>query len=186
MTPVQILVGTSTDTVYIEAQGRATHQEAHPLQGFAQEMIERGFRQFELDCRRCSAMDSTFLGTLAGIGMRLMNEPGGSLTLFHVSPVNLQTIKTLGIDRFLRIDRTLSPFVPRKPPRLRLLPREAFSKEWESTVLNAHTLLADIGAQGGAVWDDVVRLMQIEVEPTDPVDPPGERSEATPKKVDPQ
>ena len=92
-----------TDTeVYVRVAGRGTFQNSQPLRRFALEMIERGYRIFTVDIGQCPTMDSTFLGVLAGIGLRLRRDgtaEAGKVRMTNVSPRNLELIQTLGLDR---------------------------------------------------------------------------------------
>jgi anti-sigma B factor antagonist len=53
----------------VEGNGSSTNSTA--LKDFAKEMIHLGARDFIVHLRNCPAMDSTFMGTLAGISLWL-------------------------------------------------------------------------------------------------------------------
>jgi anti-anti-sigma factor len=105
VSPSSISIGHTETAVLIRVVGHGSHRNSQPLRTAAIEMIESGYARFTVDLAECSAMDSTFLGVLAGIGFRL-REPGreGSLRLVNVGPRNRQTLETLGLDRLLTID----------------------------------------------------------------------------------
>ena len=66
-----ISVGRTNGDVHVRIAGRGTFQNGQPLRRYAVEMIGKGVRQFVVDLGACEGMDSTFLGVLAGFGMRL-------------------------------------------------------------------------------------------------------------------
>ena len=104
--PKGISVGMVKDEVHIRVAGRGTFQNGQPLRRYALEMIERGARQFIVDLGACEGMDSTFLGVLAGIGLRLtQNGRGGQIRVANVSQRNLELLQTLGLDRLFGMDR---------------------------------------------------------------------------------
>ncbi len=57
-----------------------------------------------IDLEECLAMDSTFMGTLAGIAMRLRNFKNGVLELASVSERNEQSLDDLGLSAMMAIN----------------------------------------------------------------------------------
>ena len=98
-----IVVGIADNRVFVKVEGKGTHLISHPLTRFTSEVINRGFDEFIVDLADCSSMDSTFLGVIAGIGLRLMPANG------HVHLANLnarcrEVVASLGIDRLSTVD----------------------------------------------------------------------------------
>ena len=94
--PKGISVGLIRDEVHIRVVGRGTFQNGQPLRRYALEMMERGLRQFIVDLGECDGMDSTFLGVLAGIGLRLnQNGRDGKIRVANVGARNLAKFKDL-------------------------------------------------------------------------------------------
>lgn len=101
-----ISVACADNHVYVQVVGRGTFQNSQPLRRFALEMIEQGQRVFTVNIADCPNMDSTFLGVLAGIGLRLQRETEatpGRVQIVNVSPRNLELIQTLGLDRLFEV-----------------------------------------------------------------------------------
>jgi len=63
----KILVSCVDRIVWIRVEGNGSSSDSTALKEFAREMIHRGAREFIVDLCNCAAMDSTFMGTLAGI-----------------------------------------------------------------------------------------------------------------------
>ncbi len=109
MTDIQqgISAGCTRDDVYVKVVGRGTFQNSQPLRRFALDCIQRGYQRFVIDIGACSHMDSTFLGILAGIGLRLRRSSraagnqDATVRVVNVSDKNLELIRTLGLDRLL-------------------------------------------------------------------------------------
>ncbi|HBM76524.1 MAG TPA: hypothetical protein DD438_00325, partial [Verrucomicrobiales bacterium] len=59
---------------------------------------------FVIDLLDCPAMDSTFMGTLAGLAMRLSRIGGGRMHLNGVCDRNRQSLEDLGLEKLLEID----------------------------------------------------------------------------------
>ncbi len=140
----QIWVGTLEQTVCVRVQGRATHLHGQPLRDVAREMLNRGFNRVELDLGKCTYMDSTFLGVLVGISMRLEKMGADKLAIFRISPRNLELFKTLGVDRFFQLD---SPGAMARGDALtdarELAEAHQATPSWANTVVEAHQLLVE-------------------------------------------
>ena len=66
--------------------------------------MECGEKRFVIDLGDCPAMDSTFMGTLAGLAMRLSRTEGGQMHLNGVCDRNRQSLQDLGLEDLLEID----------------------------------------------------------------------------------
>jgi anti-sigma B factor antagonist len=99
------LVDATRDPVLIRIEGRACFQNCRCLRDFFTEMSARGRTQFVLDFAQCASMDSTFLGTLAGVALELRKRPTpGSLVIRQAGPRNLELIQNLGLDKLLHVE----------------------------------------------------------------------------------
>jgi hypothetical protein len=80
-------------------------------------MIERGHNSFVVDLELCHGMDSTFLGVLAGIGLRLrQGNRHGKITVINATPRSLELLETLGLDRLFGIEVTADGSARHRPP----------------------------------------------------------------------
>ena len=64
-----VQVGVAGPAAWVRVDGRGSFQNSSGLKDFAAEMKQRGIRQFVIDLKSCELMDSTFLGTLAGLAL---------------------------------------------------------------------------------------------------------------------
>jgi anti-sigma B factor antagonist len=100
-----ISVGDVGNSVYVRVVGRGTFQNSQPLRKFALEKIDQGREEFIVDLGQCKGMDSTFLGVLAGIGLRLrQTDRASTVHIVKISPRNLELLQTLGLDRLFTIN----------------------------------------------------------------------------------
>ena len=76
------------------------------LKDFAKEMIHRGAREFIVDLHNCSAMDSTFMGTLAGISFWLRELGEGYLSVINLNERNAESICSIGLDKVFNVGVT--------------------------------------------------------------------------------
>jgi anti-sigma B factor antagonist len=84
--------------VWIRVEGKGSFQNSPGLKEFTRKMIEDGRRQLVVDLKNCPAMDSTFMGTLAGIALRLKEAGNGSLWVVNRNERNSELLSGLGLD----------------------------------------------------------------------------------------
>jgi anti-sigma B factor antagonist len=82
----QILVSNTDRVVWIRVEGNGSSTNSAALKEFAKEMIQRGVREFIVDLCDCPAMDSTFMGTLAGISLSLRRVGRRVVVCYKSSP----------------------------------------------------------------------------------------------------
>ena len=84
--------------VRIRVEGKGSFQCSPALRNFSVKMIEEGRREFIIDLKDCPAMDSTFMGTLAGIATRIREAGGGDLWVVNRNERNSELLTGLGLD----------------------------------------------------------------------------------------
>lgn len=109
-----ISVACTQNDVFVRVVGRGTFQNSQPLRRFALDRIEHGSNEFVVDLGDCQSMDSTFLGVLAGIGLRLKQTEGGRIFVLNINTRNRDVVCTLGLDRLFCLDLT-GPCPPSVP-----------------------------------------------------------------------
>jgi anti-sigma B factor antagonist len=100
----KILVARSANRGFIKVVGRGSFQNSGCLKAFYQQLLKEGVNRFVVDLETCSYLDSTFLGILLGLGLKLKDASNGLLQILNASPRNLELLKNLGLDRLISID----------------------------------------------------------------------------------
>jgi len=77
-----IQVGVRGATVWVKVEGRGSFLNSGNLKEFSREMLDRGYREFVVDLADCAMMDSTFMGTMASVALRLKELGRATFTLF--------------------------------------------------------------------------------------------------------
>jgi len=103
-TQSNILVGCTNKVVWIRVEGKGSFLNSSGLKEFAREMTQRGHREFVVDLKNCPVMDSTFMGTLAGIALRLREIGQGTLHVINLNERNYDLLRNLGLDQLFSID----------------------------------------------------------------------------------
>src|SRR5437899_7830671 len=66
-------------------------------------MVNRGYREFVIDLERCAMMDSTFMGTMAAVALRLKELGQGHLHVVHCGDRSRQLLSGLGLGQIFDI-----------------------------------------------------------------------------------
>ncbi len=159
--PSSILVGTTNKIVWIKVEGKGSFLNSAGVKEFAKEMVNRGHREFIVDLRNCPVMDSTFMGTLAMIALRLREIGQGSLHVVNLNERNHDLLTNLGLDQLFSMDacgvkergpgRAATPFTPR-PPRDHSAQAE--------TMLEAHEALVEADPENLTKFKDVLDYLK--------------------------
>lgn len=94
----------SGPTVWIRVEGKGTFQNSPGLKEFSRHMMDHGRRDFVVDLAHCPAMDSTFMGTLAGLALRLREFTDGNLWVVNRNQRNSELLAGLGLDALFATD----------------------------------------------------------------------------------
>ena len=90
-------------SVWVRVAGRGSFLNSGSLKEFAREMVNRGFREFVFDLQDCVMMDSTFMGTMAGMALRLKELGQGRLHVIHCGERSRELLSGLGLDQIFDI-----------------------------------------------------------------------------------
>jgi len=100
-----VFVAWTESDVFVQVIGRGTYQNAEPVRQFGKDWMEKACQRFHVDLAQCAGMDSTFLGVLAGLGLKLRaHGQSGGLHLFNAGDHNLQSCQSLGLDQLARLE----------------------------------------------------------------------------------
>jgi anti-anti-sigma regulatory factor len=165
-TPV-FLVDAYSEPVLIRIEGRATFQNCAPLKEFFSQTIASGKRKYVVDFSKCSGMDSTFLGVLVGVGLKLRKtQPEGGLALVRLGTRNMELVRNLGLHRIVAVDAGTGTPVPGSGLTQHPLQAQARASELENArfVLEAHENLVAVDSANAAKFQDVIAFLKNRVE----------------------
>ncbi len=98
-----IQVGVNGPAVWVKVEGKGSFLNSGNLKEFAQEMVNRGYREFIIDLENCAMMDSTFMGTMAGVALRLKELGQGHLHVVHCGTRSRELLSGLGLDQIFSL-----------------------------------------------------------------------------------
>jgi len=153
-----ILVGTANRTVWVRVEGKGSFLNSTGLKEFAKEMINRGFREFAIDLKNCTVMDSTFMGTLAGIALRLRELGQGNLRVTNLNERNSDLLSNLGLDQLFVIEPRISaPEMTTETPLAGAAPDKVTQAQ---TMLEAHEACVEANEANAAKFKDVLEYLK--------------------------
>ncbi len=158
-TPPSILVGTTQKTVWVRVEGKGSFLNSTGLKDFAKEMTNRGHRDFVVDLQTCPVMDSTFMGTLAGIALRLRELGSGQLRVINLNERNRDLLANLGLDQLFRMDDAdggAAAAAAQKP----LESGAADKTAQATTMLEAHEACVLANPENAAKFKDVLEYLK--------------------------
>jgi hypothetical protein len=138
------------------------------MKAFGDERIADGENCLVVDLGGCTGMDSTFMGTLAGMAARLSANEGGVLQIADSGPRNRRSLEDLGLDFLLEIDPPSASWrgnVDGIRGNLRPPAVNGLSGQLQRTahVLEAHQILSETNDKNAREFSNVVKLLENEL-----------------------
>lgn len=153
-------------TVWIRVEGKGTFQTSAGLKQYSLRMIQRGNRRFVVDLSHCEVMDSTFMGTLAGIALRLREVGSGWLSVIRANARNAQLLENLGLDHLFSFDLpegvTTLPYKEDSRLDVRIDSTAATVSEHQKAMLDAHEALVEADPENKEKFQNVIDLLKSE------------------------
>lgn len=155
-----ILVRTVGRTVCVQVEGKGSFLNSTGLKEFGKEMTNRGFREFSVDLRNCPLMDSTFMGTLASIALRLRELGSGRLSVINLNERNRDLLTNLGLDQLFNIGGEGEVPGPNNVPQSPLSNLPVDKVTQAQTMLEAHEELVEANPANAAKFKDVLEYLR--------------------------
>lgn len=77
------------------------------LGDFTSSSLQAGYRHFALDLADCTGMDSTFMGTIAGMSSQIKSRAGW-MCLLNISGYNRKLLETVGVWKLVQVKENFS------------------------------------------------------------------------------
>jgi anti-sigma B factor antagonist len=123
-------------------------------------MFERGHRAFVIDLAECPVMDSTFMGTLAGLALRLRESGNGSLLVCSVNERNADLLRNLGLNNLFSVE-SKADAVNQTGAESTLSSDSNLSRlDHAACMIEAHEALVDADPENFARFKDVLEYLK--------------------------
>lgn len=158
--PPKMLICICDEEVRLRIAGHANFTAGPDFQRLVTELYQKGYRRFRIDMSECVLMDSTFLGLICGLGLKLRNatEPNAGVELLNPNPRVTDLLESLGICAVVSIRHA-----PSERWELETVRREASTppsrEDMARTSLEAHQTLMSLSPENQARFKDVARFL---------------------------
>ena len=157
-----------SQAVWVRVCGKGSFQNSWGVKDFSREMMNRGHRDFTVDLADCAGMDSTFMGVLTGLALRLRQLGEGVLRVVNANERNRDSLTGLGLDQILTLEEkpVAPPCATEAAPALNGAPQA--KRDLSSTMLEAHEALCSANGANVGKFKDVLEFLREDLRRTDP------------------
>ena len=167
-TECPLLIGIFDGFSWIRCEGTGSFLNSPALKEFGIGRIEAGESCLVVDLGGCTGMDSTFMGTLAGMASRLSATGKGVVQIADPGARNRRSLEDLGLDFLMEVDPPEAVWHDDiETIRARLHPPRTDDKpeaiQQALHVLEAHQTLAETNDKNARTFSNVVTMLENEV-----------------------
>lgn len=175
MTDASLTFHEFEDCLWIRCNGRGCFINSPSLKALADKYLEEGGDHLVVDLELCPGVDSTFMGTLAGIARRCAAS-GGTLEIASATSRTRAAMESLGLDMLIAIDPAEAAWQADLEVRRAVLAQHAAPEntprsaetltEQDRTrhVLEAHQALRSMSEKNDQVFGYVCETLQQDLE----------------------
>lgn len=176
-TECPIFTGIFDGFSWIRCEGKGSFLNSPALKAFGVERIAAGERCLVVDLEACTGMDSTFMGTLAGLATRLSVQ-SGVVQVADAGQRNRNSLQDLGLDFLIEIDPEeavwrASVETIRKQLKSPGAVGHQSNIQQATHVLEAHQVLSEANEKNMRTFSTVVTLLESELEKKKSAEKPG-------------
>ena len=161
MQSAKMSVFVSSEFACVKIAGRANFTFGPNFKTLLDELSQKGYKRFIIDLSECVLMDSTFLGVLAGFGMKL--NPQGApaergIELLNANPRVAELLENLGALQLFKVV-TGALQLPEDVTVCTPESTHPTHEEITRTCLEAHQTLMKVSPENAARFKDVTRFL---------------------------
>jgi len=153
-----LLVLVGKDFACIKIAGRANFTSSPDFKTLLEELAQKGYRHFIMDLAECTLMDSTFLGVLAGFGIKLNPDGERGIELYNPNERVSELLENLGALHLFKV--VTGPL--ELPGVVKTCTPESSNPTHEEitrTSLEAHQTLMEVNPENVARFKDVTQFL---------------------------
>jgi anti-sigma B factor antagonist len=167
----KLLVALDGDKALVKVFGRGTFKISSPLREFGIAAISKGCTRIIFEMSGCSGMDSTFMGTIAGLALRLREKDStGEVLLCGLSEKTMGLLKTLGLNQIAKAYAAgaapagITELFQGVGDYRRLDQPDESDERAARTMLDAHEALVDVEPANIEKFRDVISFLREDVD----------------------
>ena len=145
---------------WIRIEGRANFNSSVDFKALINGLVEKGYCRFVLDLTECVLMDSTFLGVLAGLGLKFNSSRNGAPTieLLNANERIADLLENLGVEHLFKLVSGPELSSNRLQP-VEQTSRARDPKQLSRTCLEAHETLMAIDPNNIPKFKEVAQFL---------------------------
>ncbi|MCD6459628.1 STAS domain-containing protein [bacterium] len=89
--------------VIIRVVGKGSFLNSRNFKEAVQSLLSQKYESIIIDFKECTGMDSTFIGVLTGVNLRLIKKKANIIQIANITKTNRALLETLGVIRFFNI-----------------------------------------------------------------------------------
>jgi len=162
--PAKLLVFAHDRLVCIKIIGRANVGASIDFKRLVTELMEKDLTCFVLDLSECLLMDSTFLGVLAGFGLRISTPQNGHATARSIELLNpnvrvSELLENLGVAHLFQASQRQAEALESVAGSEAAPGAEPTREEVKRNCLEAHQILMEVCPENTARFKDVAAFL---------------------------
>ena len=162
MPSASLLVSVGERTVLIKIAGRANFDSSVNFKTLVNELRQKNYDRYLIDVSDCLLMDSTFLGVLAGFGLKLASpratQAGAVIELLNPNLRISELLENLGVAHLFKVVRN-DPLPLEKMESWSHAAVKPTPLELSCTCLDAHQTLMEINPANIPKFKDVAQFL---------------------------
>ncbi len=166
----QILAATADQCTLVVVRGTATFKLAPSFKQATQAARLAGSLLIVVDMTACTSMDSTFMGSIASLGLALQKSETSPLILINLRPNAVALLRGLGVDRILQVYPAgalpngigdLTPLVQNLQP---IATEPTSERELAALMYDAHETLTNVDPENLQRFKDVLAFLREDIQ----------------------
>lgn len=166
----RILVGMIGKVFWVRVDGKGTFQNSVQAKSALLGMLGRGVRDFVVDLERCPMMDSTFLGVLTQVSLKVKQSGAeGTFSVLNANQRNVQLLTSLGLNHILELDIEGKLWGAEREQAGTALKQcedagaSGCKEEQAQHILDAHQTLSSLSTENECRFRDVIDFLEKEL-----------------------
>ncbi|MDB9741439.1 STAS domain-containing protein [Akkermansiaceae bacterium] len=162
-----ISVGRIKELGWIRCVAKGNFNNSPSIEAWATSQLTNGLKEIVVDLEKCTGMDSTFMGNLAGLAVKLM-EHGSRLQIVDASNKCIDSLNDLGISSLMELNpkEDAHEWIKAKDCiRKSLVELHVQNDEKKAIhVYEAHKKLSELDEQNADRFQDVLACLESSIE----------------------
>lgn len=161
MSESSLFAGKLKDKLVLRVVGKGKSSNSAAISQAANEAAECGVKSIVIDLKSCDWLDSTFVGTLVGVAVRMRQHHAGEVALVNVDEATRRQFEEFGLTRLFALEEAGENYVWASDPLPHVLqdPRQL-----ARSILEAHQHLMAVNPENARRFAAVQKRLLAELQ----------------------